>query len=132
MTYGYHACAGMDEGTITFLDVLGWKGIWTRHPCTICIEKLRKLVTDAVNAVDGLVSTGAAVFDFMRGFRSKDVRIISVSDTIVIHSVGAPDATLWLNTQLCKLIICESIEEGIPVRGASCYGYFKVSSEGIM
>lgn len=113
----------MEQGAVTFLDVLGWKGIWTRQDDAI--EKLKALIAAARDSVANVIQLGAQQIDDLRGFDERLVRIESISDTIVLSTPGAANAVLWLHGALSQAIICASIDSGIPVRGATCYGEYQ-------
>ena len=106
----------MKEGAVTFLDVLGWKGIWERRDdageiLTKLIEELRQ-----------------QSFEFIaketQRYSGLDVEIKSISDTIAMFSTGRAQTVLDLHGQITQLAICRSIAEEIPLRGATCYGRF--------
>lgn len=113
----------MEQGAVTFLDVLGWKGIWTRQDDAI--DKLKALIAAARGSVANAIGLGAQCIEDLRGFDERLVRIESVSDTIVLSTPGAANAMLWLHGALCQVIICASIDSSIPVRGATCYGEYE-------
>lgn len=119
----------MDAGAITFLDVLGWKGIWTRDQ--EAIAKLRGLIAAALDSIRRTLHIGAEHLADLRGVDERHIQIESISDTIVIFTPGAATATLWLHGALCQVIVCESMDRRIPVRGATCYGAYE-SREHIM
>jgi hypothetical protein len=110
----------MEKGAVTFLDVLGWKGIWTRDD--EAIAKLKGLIAAAREAVPRVLATGAEHIPELRGFDERRIQIESISDTIVLFTAGVAGATLWLHGALCQIIICTSIDRKIPVRGATSYG----------
>jgi hypothetical protein len=110
----------MDRGAVTFLDVLGWKGIWTRDD--EAIGKLRSLIAESREAVEGAVAQGGEHIPALRGYDARRVQIESISDTIVLFTPGDAIPTLWLHGALCQVILCSSMDRKIPVRGATCYG----------
>jgi len=103
------------SGVITFLDVLGWKGIYTREEAP-----LEKMV--------GLIGKITAAASRHKSEFSLEVR--SISDTIVLYStnVTADKITAAVDThgQVCAKAIAESIYANIPVRGATAVGEFEV------
>lgn len=102
-------------GVVTFLDVLGWKGIYDRK---------QDAISSLTNLVDGLRSQA----DRQRGRVVGDVSIKSISDTIVFFT---PCSEMEINTaieihgSLCQWAIPESIAAEIPVRGAISYGEYE-------
>lgn len=106
----------MREGAVTFLDVLGWKGIWERRDdagevLTKLIEELRKKAFELIAKEN-------------KRYSGLEVEIKSISDTIAMFSTGNAQAVLDLHGQINQLAICRSIAEEIPLRGATCYGRF--------
>lgn len=99
-------------GIITFLDILGWKGIYSRKPNAISI--LAHLIKD--------IKFQQRQY---RGQINDITEIISISDTIVIctfcFAYEVPTA-IDIHGALCQWIIPKSINEGIPVRGVISYG----------
>ncbi len=112
----------MEQGAVTFLDVLGWKGIWTRDDAAI--GKLKSLITAARRSVPRVLETAVPHVPELRGFDEQRIQIESISDTIVLFTPGSARGTLWLHGALCQVIVCESMESKIPVRGATCYGEY--------
>jgi hypothetical protein len=113
----------VQQGAVTFLDVLGWKGIWTRQDDAI--DKLKALIAAARGSIATAIELGAQHIDDLRGFDERAVRVESISDTIVLSTPGAANAMLWLHGAICQVAICASIDSDIPVRGATCYGEYE-------
>jgi hypothetical protein len=108
----------MDLGAVTFLDVLGWKGIWLRRSASEIVGLLEELVAaaeDAASRQRGGAMTG-------------EVQVVSISDTIVLLTAGAPEDVLAGHGLICQRLVAESIRKGIPLRGATSFGAF--SSKG--
>lgn len=101
------------KGVVTFLDVLGWKGIWQRK-------------NDAINDLENLVkSITKTLPEAERGISKKQTSIMIVSDTIVIFTPTESDnisKVIELHGKLCKEAIPLSIKKGIPLRGATSFG----------
>jgi len=119
----------MDDGAITFLDVLGWKGIWTREVGAAPIAKLKRVIQAAREAVEPVLQEVLDHCKSSRGMTAENIRVECISDTIVLIARGAPEPTLWVNARICQEIVCRSIEESIPVRGATCYGRYQADDE---
>jgi hypothetical protein len=124
------AKAGMTEGAVTFLDVLGWKGIWTREDDAV--GRLQSLIASATQRARDCILAAAGKFPELRGAGEGFVRVESISDTIVLFAEGPADPTLWLHAEICKAVVCESIERRIPIRGATCHGEYVASQDRIM
>lgn len=109
----------MATGAVTFLDVLGWKGIW-----------LRREHKEVVRLLDGLVRTAEGIANEQRGkTTSARVRILSISDTIVLLTEGDVAGVVSIHGLICKTLLLESVRSGIPLRGATSHGQF-FASEG--
>ncbi|MBT8545238.1 hypothetical protein G6730_09645 [Polynucleobacter paneuropaeus] len=103
-------------GVVTFLDVLGWKGIYDRHD-------------DAILALSRLVQGLIKEAKKKRGIITRETEVKSISDTIVIFSYcfeGEIEQALEIHGQLCQWAIPQSIKSEIPVRGATAYGEFSI------
>jgi hypothetical protein len=104
-------------GVVTFLDVLGWKGVYDRQ--ANAVESLKRLV-------DGV---GKRALE-MRGRINSDVIVKSISDTIAIFTVCGDKETskaIEIHGELCQWLIPESIRSALPMRGATAYGDFEIS-----
>ena len=113
----------MRDGAVTFLDVLGWKGIWTRDKPDDAVRRLRELLDLAENV--------ASVQDLGQGDqRGRTTEVKSISDTIVLQTVGDPDVVLRVHAEICKELVPRSIERELPLRGATAYGTFLPRTEG--
>jgi hypothetical protein len=103
-------------GVITFLDVLGWKGIYSRK-------------TNAIHSLMQLVEGVRSQAEEHRGRINGSIEIKSISDTIVIFTPCTEDEVsiaIDIHGALCQWIIPKSIEAEIPVRGAISYGEIEV------
>lgn len=104
-------------GVVTFLDVLGWKGVYDRQ--VNAVESLKRLV-------DGVGKKAVG----MRGRINSDVAVKSISDTIAIFTVcGDKEVSkaIEIHGELCQWLIPESIQSALPMRGATAYGDFEIS-----
>lgn len=104
------------NGTVTFLDVLGWKGIWLRRDSQDVVTRLRKLVDQAQRITRGASQTS----------------VLSVSDTIVLLTPGEQQSGLNLHGEVVVQLICDSILAGLPLRGATACGDFYVEPPSIL
>lgn len=107
-------------GAVTFLDVLGWKGIWQREDNPIQIlDGLREKLQENANT-------------YGRGSNIGQTNVLSISDTIVlltdVPETDNPRDALNLHGRLSAETLFSSLEQGIPLRGATGYGEFSVNA----
>ena len=105
------------SGVVTFLDVLGWKGVYDRK---------RDAIGSLTRLIDG-VKTRAGTS--ARGRIIAGVEIKSISDTIAIFTYCTEAeiaAAIEIHGELCQWLIPESIDSEIPVRGATAFGDFEL------
>lgn len=103
-------------GVVTFLDVLGWKGVYDRNP-------------NAIASLTQLVEGVRLEAKKQRGRVNSDVSVKSISDTIAIFTKCTEDeitTAIEIHGKLCQWIIPRSIDFEIPVRGAIAYGEFEM------
>ena len=97
---------GMDKGAITFLDVLGWKGVWQRK------RDPSKTLKDIINETEQLLDKTLKL-ETIKGyeniFKGLSAEVISISDTIALVTYGESDITLQFHASLSHTIICRSI-----------------------
>ena len=113
-------------GVVTFLDVLGWKGIWQRKQNPI--HDLEQLVK-SISRKSKLLSRGVKLSE--NEIISPETKVMIISDTIVIFTESASKNatnTIDLHGSLCVEAIPVSITKGIPLRGATSYGEVIISS----
>lgn len=105
------------SGVVTFLDVLGWKGVYDRKPDAI--SSLTRLIEG--------VRTRATKFQRGRTIESVDVK--SISDTVAVftkcYDRDIADV-IEIHGELCAWLIPESINSEIPMRGATSFGDFDI------
>jgi len=110
----------IETGAVTFLDILGWKGIWRRDDDPI--SKLNRLIERIRRELD----EGARGTDLDVDPQSE---VISISDTIGLFTRASEQqasSALELHGRVCSNVIPVSIEEGIPVRGATSFGEYRL------
>ncbi|AKJ39875.1 hypothetical protein [Methanosarcina barkeri] len=104
-------------GVVTFLDVLGWKGVYNRK-------------TDAIISLTNLVEGVSSLATRQRGGKlNSDTLVKSISDTIAIFTPCTEEEfsiAIDIHGLLCQWIIPHSIEAEIPVRGATAFGEFEI------
>lgn len=106
-----------NSGVVTFLDVLGWKGVYDRK---------RDAIPSLTRLIDG-VRTRAEKSS--RGRIISNVEVKSISDTIAILTFCSEEeivAAIEIHGELCQWLIPESINSEIPVRGATAFGDFEI------
>lgn len=111
-----HKAPPLSNGVVTFLDVLGWRGIYDRNP-----DAIRKLS----GLVDGLRGKGVE----QRGRILGNVLVKSISDTIAIFTECTTDEAskaIEIHGELAHYAIRRSIRDDIPVRGAISFGSFAI------
>lgn len=107
---------GPQTGVVTFLDILGWRGIYQRQE--------QPLLTLAE-----LVGTLRVLSD------DSATEIKSISDTIAIFtpvrkpSEAETQKAIEHHGRLCVRAICDSIVNHIPVRGATSVGTFELNQD---
>ena len=109
----------MTNGVVTFLDILGWKGIYRRG-------------FDPIAKLQSLLSRIREVAELSRGIspETSEPVVKSVSDTIVVFSRNIASehyvAAIDMHGKLCANAIVHSLHGLIPVRGATSLGEFRV------
>lgn len=104
-------------GVVTFLDVLGWKGVYDRK-------------RDAIACLTILVKDIQAQAEKQRGLINNEVSVKSISDTIAIFSLcseSEASTAIEIHGKLCQWAIPLSIDLEIPIRGAISFGEFEIS-----
>lgn len=105
------------SGVVTFLDVLGWKGVCDRkHDAIPTLTRL----------IDGVRKRAE---QSARGRILGKVEVKSISDTIAIFTYCSDEETvaaIEIHGELCQWLIPESIDSEIPVRGATAFGDFEI------
>ncbi|MCM3257303.1 hypothetical protein M3664_05820 [Paenibacillus lautus] len=106
----------MKEAAVTFVDILGWKGIWQREDNAV--EKLLTLTS----FVEEAITKTAKEHD---KFAHLESSLHTISDTIVVITYGDFETSIELHADLMAIVIKDSILEEIPIRGATGYGEVK-------
>lgn len=102
-------------GVVTFLDVLGWRGVYDRQD-------------DAISRLTSLVDGLKKMAITARGNLTQETGVRSISDTIVLYTkCTESDAikAIDIHGKLATWVIPTSIIAEIPVRGAIAYGDFE-------
>ena len=116
--------ATMFKGAVTFLDVVGQVGIWQRRKDAI--YNLLDIVDTLQDEAKRLTGQSLMYSKLMGEYRGLDVTtdVKSISDTIVFLTPLGPDLSLDIHGNLCRKAIILSIENRIPLRGATSFGEF--------
>lgn len=105
------------SGVVTFLDVLGWKGVYNRQ-------------RDAISSLTRLINgVSERANEYSRGRIMGDVQVKSISDTIAVFTHCSETEivpAIEIHGELCQWLIPASIESEIPVRGATAFGEFEL------
>lgn len=132
------------HGAVTFLDVLGWKGIWRQDK--LAIGKLEALISAINKQADDIKPKYIKQMknDIMLNKSSKNrgkmkdadlekiidvkIEVLSISDTIVLLSPGEAKFTLAMHAELVSWILKNALEVELPLRGAISYGDYSFSN----
>lgn len=110
------------KGAVTFLDVLGWKGIYQKTDDT----------NKALNSLLSLVNRANEFVEKNMNNKYNELRVIwqktdvfSISDTIVILTeCNDPATAIKIHADICSYILPLSVKDRIPLRGAISYGSY--------
>jgi len=127
------------KGAVTFLDVLGWKGMWQQD--TEAAKKLWSIVKATRNKTREIVKEyvyADKYKDRFKEFRGKEtqsldkiVKTISISDTIVLFSKNEAELVIEIHAKICAWLLEHALLQAIPLRGAISYGDY-IQHENIM
>lgn len=109
--------ASVNSGIATFLDVLGWKGVYYRRG-------------DALRLLTNLVKDLEKEAENLRGLPFDAPKVKSISDTIAIFTKCKEDqatAAIEAHGKLCSWLIPRSIQAELPVRGATAFGDYEIN-----
>ena len=112
----------LSHGAVTFLDILGWKGIWQKRSDSI--DTLMKIIESAKRSINDIKDehkTLNGAYSYMNRLESE---IVSISDTIVLVTIGNIEAPLEFHSNMCSKIIAGALEDGMFIRGAINCGKF--------
>ena len=114
-----------NNGAITFLDFLGWKGIWQTNKNALNeVHELIEFTTEKANKLTDEILTDKSY--------SGLTTVLSISDTIAIFTPKIEELGLTiphilnLHANLSNLILTKSTEKFYPVRGAISYGRYSI------
>ena len=104
------------SGVVTFLDVLGWKGVYDRKE-------------DAIGSLTVLIDGARNEAKKKRGRIRHEIIVKSISDTIALFAFAEDSEVsevIEAHGEICQWLIRESIEAELPVRGAIAFGEFQI------
>ena len=107
-------------GAVTFLDVLGWKGIWQQD--VSALDTLHGLIRETINRANDISNDYADINEF-RG-KQTITNVISISDTIAMFTAGSAKNAIEIHTQICAWLLGYALKQRIPLRGAISYGQY--------
>ena len=111
-----------ERGSVCFIDVLGWKGIWQQN--TTAIDTLHSLVEMTKEKAEEISQEYADEKEF-RG-KSEITKVLSISDTIALFTSGATEKAIEVQARICAWLLEYALKQEIPLRGAICYGEYSV------
>lgn len=112
-----------EKGAATFLDVLGWKGIWERNQYAII--KLQSFVKQMQKKAQEISEKYMDSPD-LRG-KTKPTEVISISDTVAVFTAASPQIAISIHAELCSWALAYSLEQELPLRGAISYGEYSIA-----
>ena len=114
-------------GAITFMDFLGWKGLWQNRNDIDHLQKVSNLINEIVNIVQEYT---CELFPYSEGIQLS--KLISISDTIAIFTPEIADCNklklLELHAKIAKYILERCVEETYPIRGAIAFGKYSTKN----
>lgn len=115
------------SGAITFMDFLGWKGLWQSRKGENHLETVSNLINDIKEVVKKYTKE---VFPYSDEIELS--KLISISDTIAIFTpeVGNCDkiTLLELHAKIAKYILEKCVESTYPIRGAIAFGKYNTKN----
>lgn len=117
-----------ESGTVTFLDVLGWKGIWQTDE-----NPIRKLA-DVIEETKKIVNVISKDYDCaLSKTRGKEIKttVLSISDTIAIFTAAEPEVGIETHAKICAWLLPYALKASIPLREAISYGDY-ITHDNIM
>ncbi|MCL2165648.1 MAG: hypothetical protein FWH55_14960 [Oscillospiraceae bacterium] len=118
-------------GAVTFLDVLGWKGIWQKE------DNAHRALYDLIDETQEKATSVSTMYsntEIVRGASSGEIKrgkkcktdVLSISDTITLFTEGTPRNALAIHSHICSWLLERALSQGIPLRGAISYGRYIV------
>ena len=114
----------IEKGAVTFLDVLGWKGIWQLNASAI--EKLQSLVRELDKKAEDITNKYSEEDTNLRG-KSKPTVVLSISDTIAVFTSAKPEVAIKIHSEICSWALEYALDLELPLRGAISYGQYTIA-----
>jgi len=109
-------------GAVTFLDVLGWKGIWQENK--MAIESLHSLIVKTREKAE-LITNEYTDETELRG-KENITSVLSISDTIAIFTSASAEIAIEIHARICSWLLEYAISQSIPLRGAISFGEYSI------
>lgn len=117
----------LQSGAITFMDFLGWKGLWQNRGNTNHLEN----VSNLINGIKEVVRLYTCEL-FPHSEEIQLSKLISISDTIAIFTPQIPNCAqvdlLKLHAKIAKYILEECVKKTYPIRGAITLGKYNTKN----
>jgi hypothetical protein len=127
----------LEWGAITFLDFLGWKGIWM-NDYKGQSQSVEVGLTSLQSLANLIEEAETVCKEFCDNYNYK-YKLISISDTIVVFSPCEKDENevpsykaLKCHSEICSKILDMSAREGFALRGAITIGDYAYSDNLIV
>lgn len=114
----------IEKGAVTFLDVLGWKGIWQQN--ISAIEKLQSLVRELDKKAEDITNKYSEKDTNLRG-KTKPTVVLSISDTIAVFTSAKPEVAIKIHSEICSWALEYALDLELPLRGAISYGQYTIA-----
>lgn len=115
------------SGAITFMDFLGWKGLWQNRGNTNHLEN----VSNLINEIKEVVCLYTCEL-FPHSEEIQLSKLISISDTIAIFTPQIPNCDqedlLKLHAKIAKYILEKCVKKTYPIRGAITLGKYSTKN----
>ncbi|WP_149679050.1 hypothetical protein [Thermoclostridium caenicola] len=95
----------LQDGAVAFIDVLGWKGIYSRQ--TDAISIINKIYNRAKD-YGSILMLDPEILPVSEEFKKLKTEIINISDTIVISAFGDCNVSLNYLGMIAKFLIVEA------------------------
>ena len=109
-------------GAVTFLDVLGWKGIWQENK--MAIESLHSLIVKTREKAELITSE----YSDKKELRGKEniTSVLSISDTIAIFTSASAEIAIEIHARICSWLLEYAMSQSITLRGAISFGDYSI------
>lgn len=116
----------LQAGAITFMDFLGWKGLWQSNNKNH-LETVSELIQSIEAKVHELTHN---IFEYSDNLELS--KLISISDTIAIFTPKLLKKSevelLELHAEIAKYVLEECVDRGYAIRGAITFGEYNTKN----